>query len=87
VASAPIHDDKADVRARLDLAGAVWRRAPGSRPAEPLVEYTFVRHDDGATYVVLRDAAAPDGPYQVYTRAEWEAFVGGIGDGDFDEHY
>lgn len=86
MASGPV-DDKAAVRDRLDLAGADWHRAPGSDPGEPLVEYAFVVHTDGQTYVALRDAAAPDGPYQVYTRTEWEAFVGGIRDGDFDERY
>ncbi|WP_028922604.1 DUF397 domain-containing protein [Pseudonocardia acaciae] len=80
-------DDRASIRERLDLAGADWRRAPGSDPSEPLVEYAFVRGTDGQIYVALRDAANPDGPYQVYTRREWEAFVGGIGDGDFDERY
>ncbi|MBA2324890.1 MAG: DUF397 domain-containing protein [Pseudonocardiales bacterium] len=72
MASGPMLDDKAE-RDELDLVGACWRRAPGSDPAEPLVEYAFIAHSDGKTYVVLRNVAAPDGPYQVYTRAEWPA--------------
>lgn len=87
MARPPIQDDKAEIRSRLDLTYAQWQRAPGSNPAEPLVEYAFLPHPDGVTYVVLRDAAAPDGPVQVYTRAEWEAFLGGVRDGDFDSYY
>jgi hypothetical protein len=83
----PIHDDKAAIRDQLDLAGARWRRAPGSDPTQPLVEFAFIRHTDGDTYAVLRSAGAPEGPYQVYTRAEWEAFLGGVSDGDFDAYY
>lgn len=69
------------------LGGARWRRAPGSDSAQPMVEFAFVRHTDGETYVVLRNAGAPEGPYQVYTRTEWEAFLGGVNDGDFDAYY
>ena len=86
MASGP-YDDKAEIRGRLDLTHAQWQRAPGSNPDEPLVEYAFVSHPDGVPYVVLRDAASPDGPYQVFTRTEWEAFLGGIRDGDFDQYY
>jgi hypothetical protein len=85
--SSPIFDDKAQVRGQLDLTDAAWQQAPGSNPAEPLVEYAFVTHADGQTYVVLRNAAQPDGPHQVFTRTEWEAFIGGMEDGDFDERY
>lgn len=71
----------------MELGEASWRRAPESNPAEPLVEFAVVRGADGEVYVALREAAAPEGPVQVYTRAEWAAFVGGLNDGDFDERY
>ena len=34
--------------------------------------------------VAVRNAADPDGPALIYTRAEIEAFIGGAQDGDFD---
>ena len=34
--------------------------------------------------VAVRNAADPDGPALIYTRAEIEALIGGAQDGDFD---
>lgn len=31
----------------------------------------------------IRDSKDPSGPVLVFTRAEWQAFVGGVEDGDF----
>jgi len=33
--------------------------------------------------VALRNSRHPDGPALVFTRPEWEAFLGGAADGDF----
>jgi hypothetical protein len=56
------------------LAGS--RRGPdnGSR-----VEVAFV-----GEAIAVRDAANPDGPALIFTPAEWDAFVGGAKDGEFD---
>jgi hypothetical protein len=35
--------------------------------------------------VAVRNAADPEGPALIYTRAEIEAFIGGAQDGDFDD--
>jgi hypothetical protein len=35
--------------------------------------------------VAMRNAADPQGPALIYTRAEIEAFIGGAQDGDFDD--
>jgi hypothetical protein len=35
--------------------------------------------------VAMRNAADPEGPALIYTRAEIEAFIGGAQDGDFDD--
>ena len=32
----------------------------------------------------MRDASRPDGPVLVFTEAEWDAFVAGAKDGEFD---
>jgi Domain of unknown function (DUF397) len=38
-----------------------------------------------ADTIVISDSKNPDGPVLTYTRAEWEAFVAGVRDGDFDD--
>ncbi|MGC5011884.1 DUF397 domain-containing protein [Streptosporangium sp. DT93] len=39
---------------------------------------------DGSGRVAVRHSRHPDGEVIVYTRAEWEAFIGGVKDGEFD---
>jgi hypothetical protein len=43
------------------------------------VEVAFV---DGA--IAVRDSRNPTGPVLLFTRSEWDAFVGGAKDGEFD---
>ncbi len=40
--------------------------------------------NDGSERVAVRHSRFPDGVAILYTRAEWEAFVGGVKDGEFD---
>lgn len=79
-----IIDDKAQVRVDLDLSRARWQRPDGSEPAASgadVVELAFVEHTDGQTYVAMRqhDTAL------VFTPSEWDAFVRGAKDGEFDQ--
>ena len=62
----------------LDLSGAVWRRSAASGEAAA-VEVALL--DDG---VAVRDSRRPDGDVLFFTPAEWDAFVGGAKDGEFD---
>jgi hypothetical protein len=39
---------------------------------------------DGSGRVAVRHSQAPTGPVILYTRSEWEAFVGGVRKGEFD---
>ena len=40
---------------------------------------------EGSDHVItMRDAKDPDSPTLVFTPAEWEAFVAGVKDGEFD---
>jgi hypothetical protein len=39
---------------------------------------------DGSGRVAVRHSKAPDAAVIVYTRAEWDAFVGGVKEGEFD---
>ncbi|MCM0679007.1 DUF397 domain-containing protein [Micromonospora phytophila] len=62
----------------FDLSRAVWQRAEGDS-SESAVEVAFV--DD---LIGMRNSAEPDGPMLVFTQAEWDAFVAGAQDGEFD---
>ncbi|HWG99544.1 MAG TPA: DUF397 domain-containing protein [Pilimelia sp.] len=61
----------------FDLSRAVWRSALPGAPGS--VEVAFV--DD---LIGLRNSDEPDGPVLVFTRDEWDAFVAGAKDGEFD---
>ncbi|PXY27037.1 DUF397 domain-containing protein [Prauserella muralis] len=74
-------DDKVAVRDGLDLDSAVWRRL---EQGPDTVEFSFVPHTDGVTYVAMRQASDPDGLVLVFTPSEWDAFLAGIRDGEFD---
>lgn len=40
---------------------------------------------EGSDYVItMRDAKDPDSPTLIFTPAEWDAFVAGVKDGEFD---
>jgi len=87
-----IYDDQARVRGELDLTGAMWTTlAPeGADPDGEYMQVAEVRHGDGAdaeTFFVLRSnrQTAPGDPMMVYTVPEWDAFTGGVRDGEFDE--
>jgi hypothetical protein len=62
-----------------DLRDVQWRLI--TSPDGPGVE--LARLADGQ--VAVRNAADPEGPALIYTRAEIEAFIGGAQDGDFDD--
>ncbi|HVW40471.1 MAG TPA: DUF397 domain-containing protein [Amycolatopsis sp.] len=78
-------DDKADVRDVLNLRSARWQRAePPGETIEDAIEFAFVPHSDGVTYTVLRQSSEPGGTVLVFTPSEWDAFVAGARDGEFD---
>jgi hypothetical protein len=65
---------------RVDLGRAVWRKSSASGPhCDNCVEVAFV--DDA---IAVRDSKHPEGPVLLFTQAEWDAFVGGAKDGEFD---
>jgi hypothetical protein len=65
---------------QVDLSRAVWRKSTASGPnCDNCVEVAFV---DEA--IAVRDSKSPDGPVLIFTQAEWDAFVGGAKDGEFD---
>jgi hypothetical protein len=68
------------MKEKPDLTNAVWRRsARGDDDTGACVEVAIL----GDGYAV-RNSTDPDGPVLYFTPAEWEAFVGGAKDGEFD---
>lgn len=56
-----------------------WLRAPGADPADAI---EVARLPCGGA--ALRPANSPDVEPHVYTAAEWDAFVKGVHNGEFD---
>jgi len=63
------------------LQGVVWRKSQRSNSQGNCVELAELSGGD----VAMRNSRYPDGPALVYTRAEMEALILGVKDGDFDD--
>jgi hypothetical protein len=63
----------------VDLSEAQWRKSSLSGSCDNCVEVAFV-----GDAVAVRDSKDPDGAALLYTLDEWDAFIGGIKDGEFD---
>jgi hypothetical protein len=63
----------------LDISGVEWHSAPGTETAEERVEIAYL--PNGA--VAMRSSLDPETVLR-YTEAEWQAFVLGARDGEFD---
>jgi len=65
---------------KVNLARAEWFKSSRSGPnSDMCVEVAFV---DGA--IAVRDSKNPTGATLLFTAAEWDAFVEGAKDGEFD---
>ncbi|HEU5157776.1 MAG TPA: DUF397 domain-containing protein [Streptosporangiaceae bacterium] len=62
------------------LIGVVWHKSRCSSPQGECVEMARLASGD----VAIRNSRHPDGSALIYTRAEIEAFILGVKDGDFD---
>lgn len=59
----------------------VWRKSTfSSEGSSNCVEIAF--GDDGSIFI--RDSKDPSGPSLTFTESEWDAFVAGAKDGEFD---
>ena len=64
----------------LDVTDVDWRTSSKSGAAGHCVQVAFL---ENAT--VVRDSKDPQGPILAFTGPEWDAFVGGAKDGEFDQ--
>ncbi|MFC4535102.1 DUF397 domain-containing protein [Sphaerisporangium dianthi] len=71
--------EKAELYA-MDISDATWLSAPGST-SDDRIEIAYL--SGGA--VALRNPADPNGTVLRFTPAEWDAFVLGVRDGEFDD--
>ncbi|WP_127498858.1 DUF397 domain-containing protein [Actinoplanes solisilvae] len=62
------------------LEGVTWQKSRRSNPSGNCVETALLPNGE----VAMRNSRDPEGPALIYTRAEIEAFLGGVRDGDFD---
>jgi hypothetical protein len=64
-----------------ELTGVTWRKSSRSGPTGGnCVQIAVLAGGD----VAMRNSRDPDGPALIFTPAEWEAFRGGVADGEFD---
>ncbi|WP_051325848.1 DUF397 domain-containing protein [Glycomyces tenuis] len=68
------------LKGEFDTAAARWERTTREDGTPAALEIGYA--DNGL--VALRMAEEPDGDILIYTPTEWEAFVGGVKDGEFD---
>ena len=62
----------------------VWRKASHSgNSGGNCVEVSATRDASDVLYL-MRDSKDPDGPKLAFTGAEWDAFLRGVKDGEFD---
>lgn len=61
----------------MDFSAADWQKS-GRSESNGCVEVAFVDNQ-----VAVRDSKHREGPVLVFTPVEWEAFLGGVSDGQF----
>ena len=62
----------------MDLATAKWRKSSHSS------QNGCVEGAHGDDQIAVRDSKDPSGPMLLFTRLEWQAFLAGVQDGEFD---
>lgn len=64
-----------------DIVNVTWTKSTRSGPTGGnCVEVAFLAGGD----VAMRNSRQPGGPALIFTPGEWDAFIGGARDGEFD---
>jgi hypothetical protein len=63
------------------LRGLTWIKSRRSGPTGGNCVETAFLPGGG---IAVRNSRHPGGPALIFTAAEWDAFIGGVADGDFD---
>lgn len=72
-------------RLGIDLRSLTWRSSAGAGASGAgAIEVAMARGDDGSAWVLLRVTGDPDGRVLVYDQHEWECFLDGVRNGEFD---
>lgn len=71
--------EKAELYAR-DISGAEWISYGEDTTGEGVVQTAEI----GGGAVAMRNSAEPNGTVLRFTKGEWDAFVLGVKDGEFD---
>jgi hypothetical protein len=66
---------------RIDLAAQDWHR---SGHGDGVIEVAFSQGPDNSQWVLMRMAGDPDQRVLVFDRHEWECFLDGARNGEFD---
>lgn len=64
----------------MDLSGARWFKSSKSAGGRECVEAAHLE----SGHVGVRDSKNPTGPALIFTPGEWDAFLAGAKDGEFD---
>lgn len=75
-----------------DLSHVTWRKSSRSGNGQDCVEVAVVDRGSEVTehkadadeLYLVRDSKNPGGAVVAFTRNEWDAFIGGVKDGEFD---
>ena len=66
----------------IDLAAQVWQR---SGQGDGAIEVAFARAPGAGRWVLMRVAGDPEQRVLVFDRHEWECFLDGARNGEFDD--
>jgi hypothetical protein len=66
----------------IDLAQQAWQR---SGEGDGAIEVAFTRDGDGAEWILMRVAGDAEERVLVFDRNEWECFLDGARNGEFDD--
>jgi hypothetical protein len=68
----------------IDVGAQDWQRS-GDRDGAIEIAFVSGSAGPGADWVLMRVAGDPEGRVLVYDRNEWECFLDGVRDGEFDD--